>query len=275
MDGFDNAPLASIDARHVRAWANSLVAKGLSPSTVRAIYSYFVRIMRAAVAAGLLAAAPVGKGVVDLPESQRRRERFLTEDELERLAQSFDPYHRPLIYTAAYTGCRWGELTGLLRDNLRLKERELHVRTVAAREGGKVRIKSTPKTDSAWRTVSLPAHLAEMLTFHLASAPASGVVFPGPDGGALTHTNFRRRYWLPAVAEANLEPLSFHDLRHTHTTWLIHAGWQEFRIVRRLGWKDATMLHRVYGHEFPHGDSELVEALDQSFRRATNQGVTG
>jgi integrase len=40
-------------------------------------------------------------------------------------------------------------------------------------------------------------------------------------------------------------------LRHTHVALLIRYGWQEYNIVRRLGWKDGTMLYRVYGHLFP------------------------
>lgn len=52
----------------------------------------------------------------------------------------------------------------------------------------------------------------------------------------------------------------FHVLRHTHVTWLIDAGWKEFRMVRRLGWKDGRMLYTVYGHLFRNHDEELMEA---------------
>ncbi len=52
---------------------------------------------------------------------------------LEHLASEFEPYYRPLIYTAAYTGARWQDLTGLLRANLDLGRAKLHVRTVVAR----------------------------------------------------------------------------------------------------------------------------------------------
>ena len=61
-------------------------------------------------------------------------------------------------------------------------------------------------------------------------------------------------------------PLSFHDLRHTHVTWLIDAGWNEFRIVRRLGWKDGRMLHTVYGHLFRDHDEELIAGLERRWQ---------
>jgi integrase len=80
--------------------------------------------------------------------------------------------------------------------------------------------------------------------------------------------NFRRRQWAPAVEDSSLEPLTFHDLRHSHASLLIRYGWQDFKIVRRLGWKDATMLHRTYGHLFPQHDSNLVVELEQHLQDA-------
>ena len=35
---------------------------------------------------------------------------------------------------------------------------------------------------------------------------------------------------------------SRHEPRHTLVALLIRYGWQEYSIVRRLGWKDGTML---------------------------------
>ena len=35
---------------------------------------------------------------------------FLDPDQVEALAEAIDPRHRALIYTAAYTGMRWGSL---------------------------------------------------------------------------------------------------------------------------------------------------------------------
>jgi len=42
-----------------------------------------------------------------------------------------------------------------------------------------------------------------------------GLVFTSPGGGPLRHTNFRRRFWVPALAAAGLPAMHFHDLRHT------------------------------------------------------------
>jgi integrase len=66
--------------------------------------------------------------------------------------------------------------------------------------------------------VAFPAHITAALKSHLADfvAPeADALVFTSPTGATLRHGNFRRRVWLPALAEAGLTELHFHDLRHT------------------------------------------------------------
>jgi integrase len=147
----------------------------------------------------------------------------------------------------------------LLRENLDLEQGQLHVRTVVER--GNRELKSLPKTSSGKRTVSLNPRLIEMLRFHLAGAPESALVFPSREGHMLNEANFRR-VWGPAVERAGLIPLSVHDLRHTHTSWLIEEGWPEVKIVRRLGWKDGRMLYTTYGHLLPGYDEDLARGLD-------------
>jgi integrase len=257
--GFGSMPIGRISPLDVRAWISNLREAGYSARTIHACFRLFGSAMRAAVAADMLRKAPVGRGIVELPEIKPKRERFLTPNELERLALGHPPFYRPLVFTFAYTGLRWQEATGLLRINLDLDRARLQVRTVTER--GSSELKTLPKTDAGKRTVSLNTRLVEMLRFHLAGAPDSPLVFPSPGGRMLNESNFRR-VWRTAVRRAGLEPLSVHDLRHTHTSWLIEAEWPEFKIVKRLGWRDSRMLYTTYGHLLPGHDAELVKGLD-------------
>jgi integrase len=60
-----------------------------------------------------------------------------------------------------------------------------------------------------------------------------------------------------------LEPFTFHDLRHTHVAWLIDADWSEYRIVRRMGWKDSRMLYTTYGHLLDKHNREGMANLEE------------
>lgn len=258
--GFGSTPIGRIAPLDVRAWVNALGEAGYSPRTIRACFRLFGAVMRAGVAAEMLPKVPIGRGVVELPELEPKRERFLSPEEVERLALEHLPYYRPLVFTLAYTGLRWQEVAGLLRANLDLDGARLHVRTVVER--GSRELKALPKSAAGKRTVSLNPRLVEMLRFHLAGAPDSPLVFPSREGSTLNHSNFRRRQFAPAAARAGLAPLTVHDLRHTHASWLIEAGWPEFKIVRRLGWKDGRMLYTTYGHLLPGYDADLARGLD-------------
>lgn len=93
--GFGSTPIGRITPLDVRAWVNQIVAAGYSPRTVSACYRVFGGAMRAAVAAKMIAESPAGRevrDVIDLPTIERKRERFLSHDEVEGLAAEI-PHH--------------------------------------------------------------------------------------------------------------------------------------------------------------------------------------
>ena len=51
--------------------------------------------------------------------------------------------------------------------------------------------------------------------------PRSGAASTGTP---LSHSNFRRRVWLPALATVGLEGVHVHDLRHTGNQLTANAG---------------------------------------------------
>lgn len=266
---FGARPIGKITALEVRKWVGELVASGLSPRTVHPTHRIFCSIMRAAVAAKLIPDAPIGRGVVDLPKIRRKAERFLTELEVERLALAVPEYYRAVVFTLAYTGCRWQEVAGLKREYLDLEAGILHVHGVFKRSKGRVYWAEHPKSEAGRRSISLPRRLVAILRRHLDDASPSEFVFTGPDGGILRETSFRRK-WHPAVAAAGLEPLTPHDLRHTHAAWLIAPPTSATPLVvqRRLGHKSIRTTMDVYGHLFPNAEESLVERLDERWEAA-------
>jgi integrase len=116
---FAAEPIGAIQPAHVRAWVSGLTESGLSPSTVVAIYGVLRRIMRTAEIDGLIHRTPcLG---ISLPiQTSHQEMHFLDHSEVARLAADIDERYRALIFTAAYTGLRWGELVGLRVDRVNL-----------------------------------------------------------------------------------------------------------------------------------------------------------
>ena len=74
------------------------------------------------------------------------------------------------------------------------------------------------------RTVPVPRVLRDQLAEHIAGRDAGEWLFPAPGGGPLRNSNFRHRFFDPAVTRAGLAPLTPHDLRDTAASLAVRAG---------------------------------------------------
>jgi integrase len=125
------------------------------------------------------------------------------------------------------------------------------------------------KTSASRRTLSIPPFLTEELGLHLQRAPESDFVFTAAKGALMRRSNFRKRYWKPAVNKAELDSeLRFHDLRHTCASILIARGAHPKEIQARLGHASITTTLDQYGHLFPSLGSQLDESLEAALREA-------
>jgi integrase len=160
---------------------------------------------------------------------------------LSRATTAIDAQYRVLVYTAAYTGMRAGELAGLQRRDVDLLRGTVSVRRASKDVNGHL-VLGEVKTKQSRRTVSLPAFLKELLKEHL-SQPAPGgtgpeaVVFTMKGGAPLRHGAVyryfrrtvagytdRRGKKHPGVLPERLHSLRWHDLRHTCASLSIAAG---------------------------------------------------
>lgn len=91
---------------------------------------------------------------------------------------------------------------------------------------------------------------------------ADGLVLCGKRGEATRSSNFRRRIWTPAVAEAQLSPLTPHDLRHSAVSLWIAAGLTPKEVSVRAGHASVSFTFDQYGHLFPSQDEKQADKLD-------------
>jgi integrase len=80
---------------------------------------------------------------------------------------------------------------------------------------------------------------------------------------------FRRMVWRPSCASAGLQDLPrFHDLRHSHASWL-PAGGADLQVVKeRLG-HASIMTTQRYLHTLPDADESAVEAFSRIRNRTS------
>jgi integrase len=280
--------LCDITPAQVNAWAYDLSAAGYARSTVSSQLKMLSMMLTDAVDARLIAANPV--------RLRRHRGRRLHATPAERVwampeqvvqiaAQAGalgGPTAELMIITAAWTGARWGELTGLQRRKMRLDDGYLVIDRLigALHESGTRLWLAPPKTSASVRRISLPPFLIGLLRAHLDAL--DGVqVFPSVNGDWLRRSNFTRRILRPAV-DGNLTVMSprvrtvpiapgltFHGLRHSHKTWLIADGVPEIAQARRLGHHLDNRVVETYSHVAPEVEQRLLHGLEQRWRTAT------
>jgi integrase len=127
--------------------------------------------------------------------------------------------------------------------------------------------------------VHLPPFLADLLTAHRDHHPDAPFVFTGANGGLHRHANFRQRLWQPALAgnpARGLPPIQpemhFHDLRHTHETWLVEDQVPRVLRLQRLGHKRKD-IDDFYAHVTPAIRAKTLTALQQRWEHSGGQGA--
>ena len=94
------------------------------------------------------------------------------------------------------------------------------------------------------------------------AADADALVFTTTAGTPVRRSGFRRSWWQPAVEAAKLEPLKFHELRHTYVSMLIDAGANPKEVSRWAGHSSVAFTLDQYGHLYEDRDDELSDRLD-------------
>jgi integrase len=164
---------------------------------------------------------------------------------------------------------RWGELAGLARANTHLDDGLIRVdpEVGALHEVGAQLYLGPPKTRDSARDIHLPPSLVAKLKTQLDSHDHD-LVFTGARGGLLRRSAMSRRVFAPAVngeRRANLPPviagMHFHDLRHTHKTWLIEDDIPEVAQAKRLGHR-LPGVRGIYSHVTPTMIQRIVDALE-------------
>jgi integrase len=259
---FERASVGDITSVAVQAWLAKLHSTKLSPNSVAKAYRLLKGILDGAVDAGLLPRNPCtikGAATERSPEM-----RITTPERVIAIADAAGPRSEALIFTAAYSGLRWGELAGLRRSDVDLVNGTLRVDRKLGEVEGELYF-GAPKTAAGRRTVGVPTFVVRALELHLAiySEPGDdGLVFPAPEGGPLRRANFRQRVWLPATKAAGVEGLRFHDLRHTAATLAAASGTSIKALMARIVHSSMNAALR-YQHVIDGQDAEIVQYLER------------
>lgn len=205
-----------------------------------------------------------------------------------------------MVLTAAYTGLRIGELAGLRRDQVALRDTGAGARIHSTHQGQYVHGTFTDvdnKYDSG-RGLIIPPFLADLLAQLIAASPASEWVFTAPKGGRLLRGgDWYTDTWQPMVngraprgvvrgAKARegvrpvlgVEGMVPHGLRHSQKVWLDEGGHPKVAVEARMG-HELQGVEGVYSHVTLAMELRIADSLqglwEDSLRPVVNRREFG
>lgn len=261
MPMYETAYLTDITTYDVRRWHGSLSRSGLGPNTAAKVYRLFRTIMATAVQDGLIRNNPVAiKGAA----TERIAERpLLSWDDVQRLASAIEPRFSAMVWTAAVAGLRFGELTALDRRRVNLEAGTIRVDRALTSVKGEGPTFGPPKSNAAYRTVTVPPTISVLLDEHMKEFVGDGddaVLFTSTKGSLLLNRYFSP-YWRKAKIDAGVdESVRFHDLRHLAGTAAASAGGSLREVMARMGHQSSAAALR-YLKAAEARDREIADAI--------------
>jgi integrase len=246
--------------------------KGLSPKTV-----YEVQLIRNALAdalrrglvtrnVALVARAPKQRAL------QKIEGQAWTDEQLRAFLRTAAG-HRffPILWLTAMTGMRRNEVLGLKWPDIDFRKRRLALNRGLVAVGYELH-QTRGKTRTARRNIDLDDTTLTVLkgwrAFQAAEFAAVGIaneegcVFTDGDGNPIhlhaLYQSFRR-----IVANAEVPPLRFHDLRHTHGSMLIKEGIPVKVVSERLGHAHIAHTIQTYQHVLPGMGADAARTVER------------
>ena len=267
MEHIGALPVQRVQPATVDTLYALLRSKGYSEDAVHRVHQRLMQVFTYAVKRRIVAVNPVL--AVDAPTVRPGVPTMLDTAQIGRfLTFAGACGYSPLWLLLVQTGLRRGEALGLRWQDVDLAVGKVHVQQTVECLGGKANI-STPKTAAARRTITLfpesiaalKAHRTRQLARRLLAAEWEdhGLVFASATGQPLNPNNVLRNFYM-IVKKANakseedddrdalLPAFTIHDLRHTHASHLLAAGWSIAVVSRRLGHASPAITLGIYAH---------------------------
>jgi integrase len=235
-------------------------ASGLSARTVRWTHTVLKMTLDYAVDDGrLIAKNPATR--TKFPPMRRTTHTYLTAREVAELTDACGA-QGDVVLILAYSGLRFGELTGLNVEDVDVDARRIRVRRSITQVGGRL-VEGNPKADAGRRSVPIPERLVPALKARLDNRPPGAPAIASPHGARLGLENWKSAVnWKAAVAKLGREALRVHDLRHTYASLSRRAGADLRLLQKAMGHASITVTAQTYADLFDDELDNIAAALD-------------
>lgn len=224
FQGIMQTPIHKLTQELVQKEVSSMSKSGLSPKTIANAMGLLVPVMEMF--------APELRFRVTQPQKRHYERIEPKEEDVAAIAAAVRGKSVELpTLLAMCLGLRMSEVLGLMWTDI--DGEYIHIQRAKVDEGEKL-----TKTYDGDRWLHIPSFIQDLL-----DAQPHKSKYIVPMSRRTVYENFQKY-----TKRAGIQHYRFHDLRHLCATVQLLIGADDRAIVKRMGWKDDTMLRKVYGH---------------------------
>ncbi|MCY9028888.1 tyrosine-type recombinase/integrase [Bacillus inaquosorum] len=268
---FENCIVKKVTHNEIQDFQKSLIDKGLENKTINNTMIILSKIFDIGIVEDVLIKNPCAK--VKNLSVVKKQMKFWTPDQFKEFISLIekDEFIFKVFYTTDYlTGMRLGEILALQWKDLDKFRREINVYKALTYINQEYII-TPPKTKNSVRRISINSKLITLLDewrqhqkeiFNELGIHQSEETYMFQYKDRPPTKDIFSRKIKQICQRGDVEPIRFHDLRHSHVALLIHQGEDYLVIKERLGHSSVSFTMNTYGHLFPNKQKETADRLD-------------
>jgi len=280
--------ISRLGVEDIQGFKSALQQKGLGPQMVKHNLRLVKQMLNHAVDWGYIRDNPAAK--VRYPKIPRREKEMessiLTPAEIRKLLDEIPAEWESLLLVAITGGLRIGEILAMRWGNLDRSSGQYYVRETWVRpKKDRPAVFSPPKTESSIAPVDLTPVCLDLLRVHRGRQKEEkqklgeeykdqDLIFASSTGSHLHDSNLIKRVFKPALTDAGLRIIRFHDLRHTCASLLIDQGESPKYVQKQMRHASIDITFDRYGHLFPDENQEAAKRLDETLFGKTSHKST-
>ncbi|MFA6145225.1 MAG: site-specific integrase [Sulfurimonas sp.] len=245
---FKDTPITEIKTSDIKLWL--LDIDDVGGKSIRTYISVVKGIFDEAFFDELIERNPVSR--IRLPKIIKPIIHPFTPDEVNSILQTAQMVnYKNYLNIAFFTGMRSGEIIGLKKEDIDLKNKMIKIRRTRSRFG-----ETTPKTRGSSRDIPILDSLFPLIE-SLYNLHDHDYLFKTQYNEPYRDTNvFVDRYWKPSLKSLNLEYRRPYNTRHTYATNMLYRNLvTPVELSQLLGHSNTEMVFNVY-----------VAYLDQNYK---------
>lgn len=175
-----------------------------------------------------------------------------------------------LFYLALHTGLRRSELLALRWRSIDFENKRIHVTEAVEEVPGAGLAYGDTKNETSARPVDVGDDDIEVLRGlqrrNFQHYGHDKLIFLHEDGSPV-RPDYITKLFRKIANKLGFHSTRFHDLRHTHATWLLQAGVNPKVVQERLGHASVTITLKRYSHVIPSMQKDAVQKLKKSLKQ--------